>query len=226
MERNRMFLLIGGIVLLLGIGLYYSFQSGEEDGSDVVEESKGSLWQKKAFGIEYSNFPEAPQPDRDEKEASRLWSYALEPKDPRIVEKVKKEWEDFARIYPNNIYIPREILGTSLTSEEEKEILETLDSFTAMDAQFASYMAASRYAAPGTEPPPSPLSEKDANPQEMRRYFNYKIRELESRIQLIEYTMEKARLSSVDERTAKSDLEQWKKELAELREIQSKIPGS
>lgn len=223
MDKKKLFLLVGSALILLSLAIYFTWESSEEESTATKSNKEESFWSLGKTTTTYTNFPDAPLPESDE-EVARLWPHVLEPKDPNLKEKVRKEWEDFAKRYPDNIYIPREILGKELSKEEEKEILETLDSFTSIDSKFAAYTSASKWAAPGTEPPPGPISEKDANPQEMARYFNYKIREIESRIQLLEYTMEKARLSSIEENIAKSDIQKLKQELANLKEVQAQIP--
>ena len=62
--------------------------------------------------------------------------------------------------------------------------------------------------------------------KEMTQYFDYKIQEIESRIELLEYTMEKSRLSSIDESTAKNDIALLKKELASLKDVKAQVPNS
>jgi hypothetical protein len=227
MDKKKLIYLVGGIVILFLAFLIFKGDSEEKD-TVTQKDKKSDTWKTQSSdGNSFSNFPDAPRPEmsEDEKEVSKLWPHALEPQDPKLKEKVKKEWQDFSRKYPDNIYIPHEIRGVSLTESEERNIIETLDSFTSVDAQFASFAAANKYAAPGTEAPAG-MNEKDANPKEMKQYFDYKIRELESRIQLIEYTMEKSRLSSISEETAKADIKTWQKEIANLKEVQSQIPKS
>lgn len=226
MDKKKILYLLGGVIILILAFLIFQGEDKEQD-SVAGTDSKSESWDKQTFTSgSYSNFPDAPTPMSDEeKEVSRLWPHALDKQDPKLKEKVRKEWQDFSRKYPENIYIPHEIRGVSLTESEERDIIETLDSFTSVDSQFASFAAANKYASPGSEAP-SGMNEKDANPKEMAAYFDYKIRELESRIQLIEYTMENSRLSSITEEIAKSDINTWKKEIANLKEVQSQIPRS
>lgn len=226
MNKNRWMLLLGGAFLILITILMYSQTDDAKKEAQLKAEKKDS-WDSggSSDGSDFSNFPEAPRPEEDVRaEVERLWAHALEPKDPKRKERVQKEWQDFAQKYPKNIYIPNEIRGP-LTEAEEKEIIETLDSFTSMEAKFASYIASNKYATPGTEAPDR-ISEKDADPKEMSKYFEYKVRELESRIELLEYTMEKARLSSVDEAIAKKDIDELKKQLVNLKEMQAQVPRS
>lgn len=219
-------LLLGGIFAILIAFILFSDDEKNEEELTVSQKS-GDTRKKSSSGASsfYSNFPDAPKQDEDEKEVARLWLHALEPQDPKLQEKVRKEWQDFAKRYPENIYIPHEIRGGSLTEAEENDILETLDDFTSIDAQFASFASANKYATPGSEVPVL-MDEKNANPKEMAKYFDYKIRELESRIQLIEYTMEKSRMSATEDSIAKEDIGNWKKEIANLKEMQEQVPKS
>ncbi|WCL49931.1 hypothetical protein [Leptospira sp. GIMC2001] len=224
-KRKWLFVIVGTIVLLLVIILLP--KTDKDSDQTAQNDSKDSPWSftSSSGGSDFSNFPEAPRPEDQEKSmVEKLWPHALEAKDPKLKEKVRKEWQDFARKYPNNVYIPNEYKGT-LNEAEEKQILDNLDSFTAVESKFASMIAASKYAAPGSEPPASP-SEKDANPKEMATYFDYKVKEMESRIELLEYTLENSRLSSVEESIASKDIASYKKELASLREAKSQVPSS
>ncbi len=226
MDKNKWMLLLGGaIAILLAVLFFTNRNETTESGSNVSSNGSDSYNNGSSFSSDFVNFPEAPKPNDDDMvaQAEKLWSHALEPKDPNQRERVRKEWQEFAKVYPNNLYIPNEILG-SITPAEEKMIIETLDSFTSVDSKFASIASASRYAAPGSEPPT--LKEKDVNPKEMSQYFDYKIREMESRIELLEYTMEKSRLSSTEEATAKKDVALLKKELANQKEVKQQVPNS
>lgn len=226
MNKNRWMLLLGGAFLILITIMMYSQTENANRDAKLKSENKDP-WSsdRSSDGSDFTNFPEAPRPEEDVRaEVEKLWAHALEPKDPKRKERVRKEWQDFAQKHPTNIYIPNEIRGP-LTEAEEKDIIETLDSFTSMEAKFASYIASNKYAEPGTEAPER-ISEKDADPKEMAKYFEYKVRELESRIELLEYTMEKARLSSVDEANAKKDIDELKKQLVNLKEMQAQVPRS
>jgi hypothetical protein len=226
MDKNKWMLLIGAtIAILLAIIIFKNKDEIKESVSSVTEESEEAKNSRSGFDSGFMNFPEAPKPDEDVlvSQAEKLWPHALEPRDPHRRERVRKEWQDFAKVYPKNIYIPNEIRGT-LTAAEEKSAIETLDAYTSIDAKFASMNAASKYANPGTEPPAP--NQKDVSAKEMTQYFDYKIQEIESRIELLEYTMEKARLSSIDESTAKNDIASLKKELANLKDVKAQVPNS
>jgi hypothetical protein len=226
MDKNKWMLLIGAtIAILLAIIIFKNKDEIQESVSSVTEDRDESNQSSSGFSSGFMNFPEAPKPDEDVlvSQAEKLWPHAFEPKDPNRKERVRKEWQDFAKVYPKNLYIPNEIRGT-LTPAEEKSVIETLDAYTSIDAKFASINSASKYANPGTEPPAP--NQKDVSPKEMTQYFDYKIQEIESRIELLEYTMEKSRLSSIDESTAKNDIALLKKELASLKDVKAQVPNS
>ena len=52
------------------------------------------------------------------------------------------------------------------------------------------------------------------------------MRELESRIQLIEYSIENSGITGDKLSIARKDMTSWKKELSELQEVEKKIPNS
>lgn len=166
-------------------------------------------------------FVEAPSPEElDFAQAEVLWPFALEKK-PNRKEQVKEEWREFAAKYPKNFYIPREI-KQKLTESEEKEQLDLLDDFTAMDASFSSSVASSKWNE--GNPKETPLAKPE--PSKQRRYFDYKIHELESRIQMVEYWMETKQPQADAKQNAEKDLKLWKSELSSLKEVRSQVPNT
>ncbi len=167
-------------------------------------------------------FAEAPNPDDDElSQAETLWPFALERK-PDRKEKVKEEWRDFAAKYPKNFYIPREI--RPLQSEaEEKAVIQNLEDFTAVDASIASDLSKNKWAEAGSTPGSEP---KKPEPAKQKAYFDFKIHELESRIQMVEYWMENNLANATDMVNAEKDLKIWRKELTSLEEVRSSVPKS
>ncbi len=167
-------------------------------------------------------FADAPAPEDDElSQAESLWPLALEKK-PDNREKVKEEWRDFAAKYPKNFYIPRAIRPLRSDSEE-KEALQVLDDFTAMDASFAADLSKNKWADAGSLPGAEP---KKPAPAKQKAYFDYKINELESRIQMVEYWMANNAANANDKVNAEKDIKLWKKELATLEEVRSQVPKS
>ncbi|TGL66073.1 hypothetical protein [Leptospira kmetyi] len=173
-------------------------------------------------------FPDAPHPFNEDPEledqAKKLWPEAFKPrKTPEEKEQIRKEWTDFVARYPKNLYIPAEF-RPALSESEEKEARERLDAVTSMESRNAISRSLGKYAEPGNEP--KAPTESSVNPKEQRAYIGYKIDELESRIQLIEYTIQQGKLNPEQIGTANQDILVWKKELTDLRQVQSQIPGS
>ncbi|WP_078129082.1 hypothetical protein [Leptospira alexanderi] len=173
-------------------------------------------------------YPDLPHPFNEDPElevqAKKLWPEAFRPKmTPEEKEEIQREWTDFIARYPKNLYIPAE-LRPPLTEAEEKELRERLDTFTDVESRNVSTRFLEKYSEPGKEPELS--SESNVTPKEQLVYINYKIEELESRIQLIEYTIEQEKLDSNQIEIAKQDLKDWKDELSELKQVQSQIPRS
>ncbi|EQA52530.1 hypothetical protein [Leptospira kmetyi] len=171
-------------------------------------------------------FPDAPHPFNEDPEledqAKKLWPEAFKPrKTPEEKEQIRKEWTDFVARYPKNLYIPAEF-RPALSESEEKEARERLDAVTSMESRNAISRSLGKYAEPGNEP--KAPTESSVNPKEQRAYIGYKIDELESRIQLIEYTIQQGKLNPEQIGTANQDLLVWKKELTDLRQVQSQIP--
>ncbi|WP_082281495.1 hypothetical protein [Leptospira kirschneri] len=192
----------------------------------IAEENKVIL-KTKYYSEMDPYYPDAPHPfneDPDlEVQAKKLWPEAFHPKKtPEEKEQIRKEWTDFIARYPKNLYIPSEF-RPPLTEVEEKKARERLDTFTDIETKNAIIYSLAKYAEPGkTTEEPSPRPNVD--PKEQHAYFQYRIEELESRIQLIEYTIQEGRLESDQVETAYQDLEDWKRELSELKQVQSQIP--
>lgn len=173
-------------------------------------------------------FPDAPHPfneDPDlEVQAKKLWPEAFRPKKtPEEKEQIRKEWADFIARYPKNLYIPSEFRPI-LTEAEKKEARERLDTVADLETKDAIARSLGKYEEPGREP--KAPSESSVDPKEQLVYVNYKIEELESRIQLIEYTIQEERLELEQMETANQDLVVWKKELSDLKQVRKQIPDS
>jgi hypothetical protein len=169
-----------------------------------------------------SDYADAAFPsDDDNDQAERLWPHAFKTPDIGLKERVAEEWKQFSAKYPNNIYIPSMFRSKPMTKEEEASALETLDSVTSQEASLASFISNNRYA---TGEPPEGRKEKDANPKEQAKYFDYKIRELQSRIQLIENFLESGDADASQRSIAQEDLKSWKEELKKYQEVSKKVP--
>ncbi|GBF48671.1 hypothetical protein LPTSP4_01710 [Leptospira ryugenii] len=223
-ERNKW---IWGGLAVIAVGLFayllfdansekngqkFSSKQWEKDSSDSI--SANSLFDEPEFS-------DAPRPDDDELgQAETLWPFALEKK-PNRKEQVKEEWREFAAKYPNNFYIPRE-MRPSLTAEQEKENQVLLEDFTAVDASIAAELSRGKWSEPGSNPSAEPSSRPTASKQ--KAYFDFKIHELESRIQMIEYWMEKQPSLGAEKATAERDLKLWRQELSSLQEVRNSVP--
>ncbi|MBM9499271.1 hypothetical protein JWG44_03285 [Leptospira sp. 201903071] len=228
MEIRKKYILVA-IVFALILILFIIFwpEDRKKNSISIAEESEAVL-KTKYYSEMDPYFPDAPHPFNEDPElegqAKRLWPEAFRPKKtPEEKEQIRKEWTDFVARYPKNIYIPSEF-KPALSEAEEKEARDRLDSIGSVEAMNAVSRSLSKYAEPGKEP--KAPSEASVNPKEQLAYVNYKIEELESRIQLIEYTIQQGKLDPSQVGTANQDLALWKKELADLKQVQSLIPRS
>ncbi|MCZ8342779.1 MAG: hypothetical protein O9301_07090 [Leptospira sp.] len=210
-------------VLFLGMILLLVTTNSKTKGQVSSTEKEESEYHSKLAKTVFDDpeFAEAPSPEELElAQAEVLWPFAQEKK-PNRKEQVKEEWRDFAAKYPKNFYIPREI-KQRLSEKEEKEQLDLLDDFTAMDASFSSSVASSKWDT--GNPPNEPSSKPEAAKQ--KRYFDYKIYELESRIQMVEYWMETKKPSAEVKQNAEKDLKLWRTELSSLKEVRNQVPNT
>jgi hypothetical protein len=224
---NRNKLILGGLGLLALVLTSFLLFNGDKTGKDSrrfigEDDSDRSIRSTAKSLFDDPEFADAPTPEDDElSQAETLWPAALERK-PDQREKVKEEWREFAAKYPKNFYIPREMRPTR-TQSEEKEAQANLENFTAMDASVASDLSKNKWADPGSSPGAEP---KRPAPAQQKAYFDYKIHELESRIQMIEYWMQNNLSNATDKVTAEKDLKLWKKELSSLEEVRNQVPKS
>ncbi|TGK00968.1 hypothetical protein EHO59_13695 [Leptospira semungkisensis] len=197
----------------------------KESKSPSLEEEASEVVNRK-YGTSNLEFPDAPHPFQEdpdlEGQAKRLWPAAFkEKKTKEEREKIKDEWADFAVKYPRNIYIPREF-KPPLSQEDEKKARERLDKVTSAEAKFALFRNAGKYAQPGSLA--NRPNDPNISPEEQKAYFGYKIAELESRIQLVQYAIQQGRMDSSQIPQANSDISVWQKELQQLQQISSSVP--
>jgi len=170
-------------------------------------------------------YPDAPNPAEDPELAEQiknLWPDVFQPKPDR--DAIRREWADFAKKYPTNIYIPDEF-KTPLSDEQRDERQKVLDTVTGVDTRFAAMRAESRNAAPGQDGPDAP-AQPTIPAAEQRIYFDYKIQELQSRIQLVEYMLENGNPDAEQKASAQTELKQWNAQLENYKKLKSSIPGS
>ncbi|XDD43813.1 hypothetical protein AB3N58_05545 [Leptospira sp. WS60.C2] len=213
----------GFFLVLFGITIW-KFSSEKTKQTAVVSNSDFGSSEKHASSLfDDPEFADAPNPEELElAQAEVLWPFALEKK-PNRKEEIKEEWRDFAAKYPNNFYIPREIRAP-MTEAQEKEQLEMLDSFTAMDASFSASLSKEKWSdKPSAE---EPNASERPSPKTQKAYFDFKINELESRIQMVEYWLENKKPDGDVRGSAEKDLQIWRKELANLKEVRSQVPNS
>lgn len=168
--------------------------------------------------------------DEAKAEVEKLWPH-LKKEQPNEAsrEKVKAEWKTFAAKYPNNIYIPAELKPTP-TEAEAKIIKQQLDDVTAVVAQNAAMKSSDKGkaqtgAAPATMTE-AQAREKGITPAQQNNFFSYKIKELESRVQLGEFSLTSSEMSSTQKAAMTKELVVWKKELDELIKVKAKVPKS
>ncbi len=225
MDKKWIILALGILTLVaVGILLYPTKKEKQKPTSHVNKEEMPIFRDK---GYSDTIYPDAPSPFTEdaklEDEAVFLWPTALQSvKDDKHREKVKEEWRAFASAYPNNIYVLNEY-KPSMTKEQEEKVIAEMNTFTEVETFFARNVSSGKYAAVGVEPQTS--NTPGITPQAQKVYFDYKIIELESRIQLIEYAKQNKAFSSEQEAMADKEIANWKKEIEELKEVAKTIPN-
>ncbi|MCB1326671.1 MAG: hypothetical protein H7A21_14285 [Spirochaetales bacterium] len=172
-------------------------------------------------------YPDAPNPADDLEQLDQirnLWPDVFEPRPDR--EEVAQQWREFAARYPSNIYIPPQF-QPELSEAERAERLRVLDTVTDVQGRIASVRARSRADVTGDPPAAGPNApgQPTVTPAEQRTFFQYRIQELESRIQLIEYALEQGEVDSDQVARGRAQLEELKAEKAELEEVLARVPA-
>lgn len=160
----------------------------------------------------------------------RLWPHVRkgEPTEAERA-KIRVEWVNFSVQHPDNVYIPNE-LKPPTNAAEEKAVRQQLDDTTALVAKQAAQKHLDRFAQPSSGSP-AEVTEQQARdsgitPEQQRNFFNYKIKELESRIQLVEFYLNSNDPNASKKTAAKKELIVWKKELDELMRTRAQVPNS
>ena len=110
-----------------------------------------------------------------------------------------------------------------MSESQEKERRETLDLVASVESRLATSKAQARSAEPGQDGPDA-ASDSPVKPEEQRKYFEYRIHELESRIQLIEYFINNGEPDKQQKDLATEEIAGWKKELEQYQEVMKQIP--
>lgn len=203
MKRNTLLYLTLGGALVMGIALYLLLTTKSPERTaqapDRLEDEAG---------IEPLPDPAADLETRDQIE--RLW--------PDLKEKeadehqVRRYWQEFSARYPDNIYIPDEYKPAP-TKEETEKIRAEVKAYLNVAGSFRNRRRLARNLKPGeTLPEGAPAY----TPGEQKLYFEYRIKELKSKIQLVEYSREQGALSPREDREADVRLADWNEEIEEL----------
>lgn len=180
--------------------------------------------------------PPAPAAEA-QSEVDRLWPHVrLGPPSAQERSHIRAQWVNFSAQYPDNLYVPSEF-RPALNAAQHQAARQQLDDTTAMAARMAAQKHADRYAQPPSvgdsaqrqiAVPPSEQQARDAgvNPVQQRNFFNYRIRELESRIQLVEFYLASDDMAATKKAAATKEVTVWKKELEELTRMRAQIPAS
>ncbi len=223
MNQKKLLLVAGsiGALLLIVIVLYFVLSDRRGPGGPGGgEDGPGSPLN---FGNFEDAYPDAPDPATDPEIADQirnLWPDVFKPRPDK--DQVRREWMDFAKQYPNNIYIPDEFKAP-LSDEDRKQRQETLEAVGGMESQIAAQRGQARSAIPG-QPGPGAPPQPTVTPAEQKLYFNYKISELQSRIQLIDYMLKNSTVTDEQKANADKEMATWNKELAEYQSLLKKIP--
>ncbi len=225
--NQKQLLILLSIVGVVALAVIVILSVGDDDsrgplagGEDPPGEefSEGGLW------------AEAPSPAEDLEQMEQyrnLWPDIDDA--PADREAVRAQWKEFAARYPQNIYIPNEYLG-ELSESDIKERRELLDTIGTIESGLASARVAARKdgaPAPGKEGPDAPpQAEAEVTPDQQRKFFDYKIQELESRIQLVQFTIEKGRMDADQLPDAQKELAEWQAKIEEYKQVRATIPQS
>lgn len=166
----------------------------------------------------------APAPATPDEDALRLWPHLRQGAPTREQQAaVQAQWSRFAQAHPDNVYLPA-AMQASLTPEQVRAARQRLDNTTAVVARQAAQSHAQKYAEPGQAPPAAPAEPVDVAMQ--RDFFDYKIRELESRLQLVNFYLANGQPSAEKRAAANKDIQQWTRELESLRQARAMLPSS
>ncbi|MCB1166824.1 MAG: hypothetical protein KDK37_01345 [Leptospiraceae bacterium] len=218
MPKSRLYIIIA-VVAVLVVAVIWLLAS---PGKNEVAEGPDGAPPRESFdrGPSDIEWPDAPAPQMSAEEIRRLWPDLYLPRPDR--DEVARQWKEFASRHPDNFYIPNQFKAP-LTEEQEKAKRETLDTITSIESRIASSKAQAKNAKPGEEGPDAP-SESPIKPEEQRAYFNYRIHEVESRIELIQYFLENGEPDADQKAQAAKDIKNWQEELQEYKDVLEKIP--
>lgn len=210
---NKWIYIIGSlVVIVLAIVFWPSDQSGKKDPGSKSGAHKSESGTYENF---YSDAPSPIASHEDKELIRKLWPDVFEPKENNR-EAVKKHWREFAKKYPENIFIPQAVLP-ELSEEEAKARRDTLDAYTAVAAKFAAMESAAKKVKPGEEP--TAASMEGITPEQQKLYFEYKIKETQSKIDLIQYALDANGLDNDQKEEANKQIAEWTKELEQYKKM-------
>jgi len=217
---KRNIIIIGSVagVLLIAIIAYFLFSGKEKIRGGPGDE--GGVFENENFP---QSFPDAPDPTTDPEIAEQvrnLWPHVFAPRVDR--EEVAQQWKDFAKQYPDNIYIPEEFRSPISDAEKSKR-RETLDAIGSVESKIAASKAQAESAKPGQNGPNAPAV-PSVTPEEQRLYFNYRISELQSRIQLVQYLLSNGQPDAAQRASAEKEIQGWNKELSDYQNLLKQLP--
>ena len=215
-NKKTMILVSLFIIIVISFILYLLLKSEKKE---ITQNEQETPYKQEKQEL----YLDAPKPNLDPEEVFKLWPDLQNPQKVNK-EEIEKQWIEFARKYPNNFYIPTKYLN--LTEEQLQQRQKELETFTYLESKYASIKSKlNKEAQPGIDGPEA-IKEINPEPEEQRTYFHYKVKELQSRIELIEYWLENegANLNSQQKELAEQDLQQWKKELNEYNKLLKEIP--
>lgn len=220
MPKSRIYIIVAVVAVLLVAIIWLLSSPGEKD-RDIAEGPGGTppreSFDRDPSGLEW---PDAPAPEISAEEIRRLWPDLYLPRPDR--EEVARQWKEFAAKHPDNFYIPSQF-QEPLSESQEKQKRERLDLVSSVESRIAINRAKAQNAEPGQDGPDAP-SESPVSPEEQKAYFQYRIQELESRIELIQYFLENGEPDKQQRETAAEDIAKWQKELKDFQEVMEEIP--
>ncbi|MCB1139752.1 MAG: hypothetical protein KDK23_13390 [Leptospiraceae bacterium] len=220
MPKSRLYIIIAVVAVLLVAIIWLLSSPGDRD--RTADDGPPGSPPRESFDRDPSGleWPDAPAPEISAEEIRRLWPDLYLPRPDR--EEVARQWKDFAAKHPENFYIPNRF-REPLTEQQEKDRRETLDLVSSVESRLATNKAKARSAEPGQDGPDAP-EESPVTPEEQRAYFQYRIQELESRIQLIDYFITNGEPDEQQKKLAAEEIKTWQKELDEYKEVMESIP--
>lgn len=219
--ENKQKLIIAAVVIAVVLAIVAVIIMRDDESNDITDNENIPGEER------IDPFKDAPAPWANEEELDQirdLWPDAFD-KSKVDREEVKKEWQEFASVYPENVYIPSRFLPEQ-SAEQKKEKRELLDKVTSISTKIANSRAKQRKASSGNRTPAIDPGTGDVTPEEQTLYFTEKLKELESRKQLIKYALDNKGLDPDQTGTAQADIAQIDKEIANIKQVMGQIPGS